>query len=100
MQEYYPLEVWIMDYQKVMMDHIEEYNHIEEYRESVQKEAERLRSIYYEITSKAVFSKRFKDRRKGEGTYYFYATKEEYEKMQEKKYWWWSDLLSVTVGND
>ena len=66
MQEYYPLEVWIMDYQKVMMDHIEEYNHIEEYRESVQKEAERLRSIYYEITSKAVFSKRFKDRRQYE----------------------------------
>lgn len=99
MQEYYPLEVWIMDYQKDMMDRIEEYNHREEYSESVQKEAERLRNIYAEITSKAIYSKRIKGR-KGEGTYYFYATKEEYEEMQEKKYWWWSDLLSVTVGND
>ena len=99
MQEYYPLEVWVLDYQKEMMDSIEEYNHREEYRESVKKEAERLRNIYDEITSKVVYSKRFKGR-KDEGTKYFYATKEEYDNMQEKKYWWWSDLLSVTVGND
>lgn len=100
MKEYFDLHVWIMDYQKDMLDRIEEYNHVEMYREIVQKEAERLRSIYAEMTNKAVYSEYFKTRDGKCGTKYFYATKEEYDEMQEKKYWWWSDLLSVTVGND
>ena len=95
MQNYYDLgSVFISDYQKNLFDNMDNY------RSGTSEEKKRLRQIYKEITSEAVYSCRSNAVMNGEGTRYFYSTREKWAEMKEKAYWWWSDVLSATVGND
>ena len=91
MQEYW--NIVITDYEKELFDKMDYYG------VALPEEKERLRKLYEEITSEAVYSKRGRNVN-GEGIVYYYATYEKYHEMREKVYWWWSDVLSATIGND
>ena len=96
MEKFYKLDgVFISDYQKDLFDKMDSYNI------ATPKVKKRLRQLYEEITSEAVFSHKCTTSSAGfPGTFYYYETRERWLEMKKKESRWWSDVLSATDGND